>query len=318
MLSYNIPEKHDVIYTASITKSGSFDNYTVNNLCQIVEYDNKSYINKNHYVKNDISKIIMTDREHNSFMPLEAGNHTITIYNNDMNTIDETNSTYGITDDKSEGIWYSNASISSSNSYEVKPKAVDGGYSCDTSTQLQYDNTNGWSLSLVFNYDRKRENIKSKSNYNIIESDDFLVEVKISTSKNSEKVALRFMDIEKEFSINYTTAIAHDCYENTETNYREVGYLGMLDGKNFVFTIVKRENDNLFDFYLNGQYITSHETPFYRDVPTSSININSIGDEITAGRLKFVSGTMHDRPFTDEEVVQQAAYLHHTHCKLTD
>lgn len=320
MLCYSNYEKADAEYTVTVVRNSPFKKYSTHPIHQITECSDGNYVNKSHYVKNDISKVIMTNRDHTLFMPLEQGAHEITVYNNDMNIIEDTNSIYHITDDKSEGVWYSKSFINVNEEKNLTSK-VEEGLVCEITNSNELvgwtdcNNRDGWSISFVSTYNRTKS--EQDETY-ICYTKDFYVRMSVKPSGSSARVQLAFSGISKD-ALKYTTYIALDCFNNEATNYRDTGYLGMVNGKKFILSIVKRNNSDLFDFYINGQYITSHKNTFEYDDEVSPISIlpsTVEGSSVNNKHIAFTSMTLHNRPLTDEEVVQHSAYLHNTYINV--
>lgn len=318
MLCYNDEPELDIDFTQTVCKCHPIDTYSITKLNQVTEYANESVLNHGHYAKSNINDVVFTDRQHTSFMPLNEGTHEMTVYNDDLNIVEDSNAIYGITDDRSEYKWFSNCTINSVTS-NVTIEPVNNNLIGET-TSLNIEeylkecsNINGWTISSVLKYIR---NTTDGCKTYLYEDLDFRVLLTVNLTKNREKVLLSFADkngLIGELDKTYTY-VALDCFENEKSTYRNVGYLGMLNGKKFVFTIVKRENCNIFDFYINGQYITTHRSG--RAANGENVGeLKILPETVGTSHIQFIASSVHNKPLTDYEVAKHSAYLHKEYIK---
>ena len=337
MLCYNDSNTPETAFTCTLIKNKPLDIYSINKLNQITDCGTgKVFLNQGHYAKANINDIVFTDRQHSSFMVLRKPsiNPTITVYNDNLNIIESADAYYGITDDMSKNVWYSTAELDISGIItDISP--VTEGRLCELEPKdIQNINTtikdckyvDGWTLNSVLRYNRSTV---SDSETCIYDSPNFSVNIKVKSSGSTitelSYAALRFISKKGIFKDNgglYTDGesiyVAFDYFKNGDSTYRGTGYLGMLNGNDFVFTIVKRANCNIFDFYLNGQYIISHNDSYNHNIDTIE-SLSILPPDINNQNSTHISNVkcvnMYDRSLTDEEVAQEVAYLHKTYIK---
>ena len=321
MLCYNTDTSvHLIEQTFNATNPAPCVVYVPKKLHRITEFTDSHVVDEGQQVHCDINNIIMSNKTHTEFIPLNKGSHRLVAYSNQRNPIEDNSAVYGITDDLSENIWYSTINIDASNSTNIisTPHKAD----IEVSDESQIKNNvfslnykDGWTLNLLLQYNL---NTTDGASTNLII--DKYIQLVATTTGGADSKARNRIKFSDRNSIMATsdvdgTTIAQDCWLNASTEYRSRGYLGMVEGRKSILTIVKRAHQNVFDFYINGQYIISHKSTYDYEKTEVSTDMRILNGYNSTPHFNCMLLHIHNRELTHDDLLKHVLYLHQQYIK---
>jgi len=275
------------------------------------------------------------------FIPLRSGTHTLSCYNNNLNIIPDKNTLSGFTNDTTSD------SFISSTTFEVSAGELNGECITDgliynksiTAAAAQTpisefnkcNNDLGWTVSFALN--PKGAGAGSNGTAEMLKTDYFYLKFEVILTnrvlqERKGELWLRMRDaVMGREDCDYTYLAMDKHTQNCNHSYTvdEVvypysydsagGYLYQCRNIKSVITLRKRANDNILDFFINGQYITSHRTlQDLSGLPYTGGIIPCANVSNATKIVNCISICIHNRPLTEDEIIQQMLYMHKTYC----